>query len=334
MIYSVLFSFLTICALALNPASSVAGPHIVIPMNPKAEVSFYKRDQVPNPLSDPSEMLPTHPDKMNFHKLSVKKEEVLQIDAVVLSENTLANFWGLTRGTDALQIGEIQSTIDTKDRHQFLKLILEMARLRRHAETQKEWDTITETVRRGRAHWNFYLFKTDYVVVVVKNQSQEDVQYFVPVDEVISGAGEIDIQAAKLVISQNLALKVLDHVSDIEGFSDPDVVKQLGNMSHALQGVEHQKVDGCQADVQLGCYMTDLGYLHCMGKDMCLSDEDQCLLKVRKQIALLQIVKHYFPQISLEALEALNCKECLHVNCRDRDTLLKDLKDLNEEEDE
>jgi len=326
-----------------------AHPPIVVPLKAGTEISFYDKSDVPNPLNTTpkrpnflSDLLPAHPDKYLFQNLQVRKGQELKIDSLVLSQNTLAIYAGLTRGTDALGAGDIETNIDTENREKFLRLVLEMARLRRHAESLDEWNDITQKVRGRRADWNYYLFKTDYVVVVVSQNSQsststsnsnDETKYYVPLDEVLAGAGQIDVHSTKLAILQSMSLKVLERLGDTEDFDGAEAVKtQLAQMSKSLEKICDLKDHVFAGETPVGCFITDLGNLDCAGKDKDLGDSDLALLKLRKQIALLQIVQAMFPSLKgLEGLDVLTQTPKFEVNCKDRDTLFQGLEELEEE---
>ncbi len=306
-----------------------AMPPIQIPIDLHAKITFYSRRLVPNPLDSPPKAIPVHLDKMEFQQLPVQKGQKLQIDSLVLSENTLAIFSGLTRGTDALQAGDLQSTMDTHDPRQFLKLILEVARLRRHAESVHEWETILKTVKESRAQWNAYLFKTDYVTIIVSQSSesdtpQQDIKYYVPLEEIFAGAGEIDLDSAKLAIVQSMSLKVLEGFGDTDDFKEADTLKtQLKEMFKSLHQICKLKDHKFTGESPVGCFITDCAFLHCAGRKMKFSESDHALLQLRKQIVLLQNIKKLFPTLpgleELEDLEAFTQYEKFQINCQDNE---------------
>lgn len=301
----------------LNPNTY---PVISIPFDPQQEVSHYSMSMEENPPRD----LP----KKVFKKLWVKKGETLKIKSYVISELLLSKMTGLTRGTDDIQITEVENLIDTTDRKKFLNLLVSLSQERRHAETEEEWGAIIKNFGGSdrRARLNPSLYPTPYLEVADVPNGDPQIRYFVPVAEVLSGAGELDLQEAKIKVITGLSLLMMNE------FSKDDQSHGKEKISASVKKMANQIPNVCTAanclwskESPVGVLLTDLHKIYSTGTTLDLKKESFSELQLRKQICLIQLLHEFCPGFKAwDPIQEISQTEKL--DCRERDSILQGLE--------
>ena len=334
---------LILIAFSLYPWIATANPGgILVSLDPAQPLFLFELHLEKNLLGD----LP----KKAFKKRRVLKNiSTIEINSQSVSQNLLAIMAGVTRGTTAPQIGDIESQIDTPDEKGLIKLLTEIGEERRHIETGLEWHDIVERFdgRLSQARFNAYLFSTGYLEIIPPREDytyDSHVRYFVRIDALLERATGINAELAKLRLIQGLSnLIYFELVSanplpndthSLLGYPSPNTESQLDQLMASFVASFYTPVTPVQTlGPIVGLLLVDFHHFYLLGKSAEYSDVDLARLNLRKRICILKTIHDVYPEIPALGVTAQNeidgWLQQENLNCRDRKTFFRGLSPVS-----